>query len=92
MAVTVGVTEFRANLSYYLELVREGTNAVIITEHGKPVARLQGPSNVERMIEEGRIRPAKRPKQPMRRDRRITLDGPPSLSDTIIEDRRRERG
>jgi prevent-host-death family protein len=92
MAVTVGVTKFRENLSYYLDLVRDGTNVVVITEHGKPVARLQGPSNIERMIAEGRIRPAKRPKQPIRRDRFIKLDRPPSLSDMIIEDRRRERG
>jgi antitoxin (DNA-binding transcriptional repressor) of toxin-antitoxin stability system len=65
---------------------------VVITERGKPIARLQGPSNYERLVAEGRIRPAKRPKKPMRRDRRITLDRPPSLSDMIIEDRRRERG
>ena len=30
--------------------------------------------------------------KPIRRDRLIKLDGPPSLSDVIIEDRRRERG
>jgi prevent-host-death family protein len=92
VGVTVGVTKFRENLSHYLDLVRDGTNVVIITERGKPVARLQGPSNIERMIAEGRIRPAKRPKRPMRRGGRIKLDGPPSLSDMIIEDRRQERG
>ncbi len=92
MGVTVGVRKLRENLSHYLDLVREGTNVVIITERGKPVARLQGPSNLERMIAEGRVRPAKRPKRPMRRDRRIKLDELPSLSDMIVEDRGRERG
>jgi prevent-host-death family protein len=92
MGVTVGVTKFRENLRQYLDLVRDGTNVVIITEHGKPVARLQGPSNLERMIAEGRVRPAKRAKRPLRLDRLIELDGPPSLSDMIIEDRRRDRG
>jgi prevent-host-death family protein len=92
VGVTVGVTKFRENLSHYLDLVRDGTNVVIITERGKPVARLHGPSNIERMIAEGRIRPAKRPKRPLQVNRLIELDGPPSLSDMIIEDRRRERG
>jgi prevent-host-death family protein len=92
VSVMVGVRKFRENLSHYLDMVKSGTNSVIITERGKPVARLSGPSNIERMIAEGRIRPATRPKRPIRRDRMITLDGPPSLSDMIIEDRRRERG
>jgi prevent-host-death family protein len=92
VSVTVGVRKFRENLSYYLDLVRGGTNVVIITERGKPVARLQGPSNLERMIAEGRVRPARRPKRPLRRGEVIELDGPPYLSDLIVEDRRRERG
>ena len=92
VSVTVGIRKFRENLSHYLDLVRDGANVVIITERGKPVARLEGPSNLERMIAEGRVRPAKRPKRPLRLDRLIKLDGPPTLSDMIIEDRRRERG
>jgi prevent-host-death family protein len=92
MSVMVGVRKLRENLSYYLDLVRDGTNVVIITERGKPVARLQGPSNLERMISEGLVTPARKPKKPIRGDRVIELDGPPSLSDMIIEDRRRERG
>ena len=90
MSVTVGVRKLRENLRYYLDLVRDGTNIVIITERGKPVARLQGPSNLERMIAEGRVRPAKKPKTPLRLDDLIELDGPPSLSDLIIEDRKRD--
>jgi len=92
MSVMVGVRKFRENLSHYLDLVRDGTNVVVITERGKPVARLQGPSNLERLIAEGLVTPARKPKTPIRRDRLIKLDGPPSLSDVIIEDRRRERG
>jgi prevent-host-death family protein len=91
MSVTVGITQLRENLSHYIDLVRGGSEVVVITERGKPVARLEAPSNYERMVAAGRIRPAKRPKRPMRRDNRIELDGPPSLSDLIIEDRRRDR-
>ena len=93
MSVTVGVRKFRENLSHYLDLVKDGGNMVIITERGKPIARLQGPSNLERMIAEGRVRPAQTAEatDPAAIGL-IELDGPPSLSDMIIEDRSRERG
>jgi prevent-host-death family protein len=92
VSVTAGVRKFRENLSYYLDLVREGRNVVVITERGEPVARLQGPSNLERLVAEGRVRPARKPKTPVRLDDLIELDGPPSLSDLIVEDRKQERG
>ncbi len=90
LSVTVGVRKFRENLRYYLDLVKDGTNAVVITERGKPIARLQGPSNLERLIAEGRVRPAKRPKKPIRPEELIEIDGPPWLSDIVIADRKRE--
>lgn len=84
MSVTIGVRKFRENLSHYLDLVKDGSNVVVITERGKPVARLEGPSNLERLIAEGRVRPAKRPKRPL-----PPLEGPelepPYLSDVVIE-------
>jgi prevent-host-death family protein len=88
MSVTVGVRKFRENLSHYLDLVKEGREVVVITERGKPIARLEGPSNLERLIEEGRVRPAQRPKRPIRREDLVEIDGPPWLSDVIIADRK----
>jgi prevent-host-death family protein len=89
VSVTVGVRKFRENLSQYLDLVKQGSEVVVITERGKPVARLEGPSNYERMVAAGRIRPARRPKQPIRTEDLIQLDGPPWPSEMIIEDRKR---
>jgi prevent-host-death family protein len=90
MGVLVGVRKFRENLSYYLDLVRDGTNVVVITERGKPVARLQGPSNLERLIAEGRVRPAQKPKRKISLDELVPVDGPPWPSETLIADRKRE--
>ena len=90
MSVTVGVRKFRENLSSYLDLVKQGGNAVIITERGKPIARLQGPSRLEALIAEGLVTPAKRPKKPINPEDLIEIDGPPYLSDMIIADRKRD--
>jgi prevent-host-death family protein len=89
VSVTVGVRKFRENLSHYLDLVKEGREVVVITERGKPVARLEGPSNLERLIAEGKVRPARKPKMPINIEDLIEIDGPPWLSDIIIEDRKR---
>jgi prevent-host-death family protein len=59
----VGVRELRQNLSVYLDRVKAG-ESLVVTEHGRPVARL-GPnpperlSIVDQMIADGRITPAK---------------------------------
>ena len=60
---TVGVRELRQNLSRYLRRVEAG-ETLEVTEHGRPVAVLAPlpPANesiVDRMIREGRARPAK---------------------------------
>jgi prevent-host-death family protein len=89
MSVTVGIRKFRENLSHYLDLVKEGRESVVITERGKPVARLSGPSNLERMIAEGRVRPARKPKRPIREEDLIQVDGPPWPSEMLIADRKR---
>jgi prevent-host-death family protein len=88
VAVTVGIRKFRENLSHYLDLVREGREVVVITDRGKPVARLEGPSNLERLIAEGKVIPARKPKMTIRPEDLIEIDGPPWLSDVIIADRR----
>ena len=55
VSVTVGVRKFRENLRFYLDLVKDGTKSSSSPSAGKPVARLQGPSNLERLIAEGRL-------------------------------------
>jgi prevent-host-death family protein len=89
VSVTVGIRKFRENLSYYLDLVRDGRQSVVITDRGKPVARLSGPSNLEKLIAEGKVRPARKSKRPIREEDLIQIDGPPWLSDVIIADRKR---
>jgi antitoxin (DNA-binding transcriptional repressor) of toxin-antitoxin stability system len=91
MSVTVGVRKFRENLRHYLDLVRDGTETVVVTDRGKAIAELHGPSNLQRLIDEGLVRPAKRPKRPVRTEDLIEIDGPPWLSDVVIADRRHER-
>jgi len=59
----VGVRELRQNLSIYLDRVKDGER-LVVTEHGHPVAELTplAPASMltlERMIAEGRARPAK---------------------------------
>ena len=59
----VGVRELRQNLSVYLRRVKDG-ETLEVTERGEPVARLVPPSTGDewwdRMIAEGKIRPAKK--------------------------------
>ncbi|HET9766281.1 MAG TPA: type II toxin-antitoxin system prevent-host-death family antitoxin [Thermoanaerobaculia bacterium] len=60
---TVGVRELRQNLSRYLRRVEAG-ETLEVTEHGRPVAVLAPlpPPNediLDRLIREGRARPAK---------------------------------
>jgi prevent-host-death family protein len=60
----VGVRELRQNLSVYLDRVKNG-ETLEVTEHGRPIAQLRprardGTSVIDRLIEEGRITPAKR--------------------------------
>jgi prevent-host-death family protein len=87
--VTVGVRQLRENLSAYLDRVKAGEE-VIITERGKRIARIVGPAQLDRLVNEGRARPAKEPKGKIKREELIKLDGPPWPSEMVIADRRRE--
>ena len=87
----IGIRELRLNLSRYVARVREGAE-VIVTDHGRPVARL-GPVDEQeahraRLIREGKLKPARRPKS-------TTLPPPipligegPLVSEMMLEDRR----
>jgi len=62
----IGVKELRNNLSRWLAAVRGG-GQVLITDRGKPVARLSGVSYtpaMDRLIAQGAITPARMAKTP----------------------------
>ena len=87
-AVEVGVRELKANLSKYLARVQAGDDA-IVTDHGRPVARLSTPDDssqrLANLISAGIVRP---PKDAIRHlpDRRIVANG--SVSELVAEQRR----
>jgi prevent-host-death family protein len=63
--VEVGVRALRDGLSRHLAEVRKG-HTVTVTDHGRPIARIVPvgtPSALERLVAEGRVRPARRPKR-----------------------------
>lgn len=62
----IGIRELRDSLSRQLAAVREG-RTITVTDHGRPIARLvpvDAPTRLERLREEGRVRPASRRKRP----------------------------
>ena len=86
--VEVGIRDLKNNLSRYLERVHEGED-VIVTDRGRPVARLgpvDGPTDrLAALVAAGIVRP---PMSTVRRrpDRRIKAIG--SVSDLVAEQRR----
>jgi len=86
----VGVRDLRDHLSRHLSTVKQG-GEVTVTEHGKPIARLvpyNEPTQIEKMIAEGRITPPKQPvdmSEPLPEP--IRVSGKP-LSEIVIEMRR----
>lgn len=83
----VGVRALKNALSRYLAAVREGQE-LIVTDHGKPVARITPVSrSVDRLAEliaEGKVRPAR--SGPRFSPEPLENEGP--LSDIVIEQRR----
>ena len=93
MVVEVGVRELRAKLSSWLDRVQAG-DEIIVTEHGKPVARLTAlaaTSRREQLIAEGRLTPAREPRTPIDRSKLPKLPPGVSLADVVIEERRKAR-
>ena len=86
--VEVGVRELKNNLSRYLDRVREGAE-VIVTDRGRPVARLspigQAADRLAELVAAGVVRPPKRTAR-ARPARRITPRGP--VSELVAEQRR----
>jgi prevent-host-death family protein len=86
--VEVGVRDLKNNLSRYLERVQDGEE-VIVTDRGRPVARLSAldhaTDRLAELIASGAVRPPKRPKR-QHAARRIKSKGP--VSDLVDEQRR----
>jgi prevent-host-death family protein len=91
VVVKVGIRELRENLSSYLARVKGG-DEVLVTERGRPVARLVAPEahdeHIARLTRQGTITPARRPKQPIDRSKLPKLPPGPALSDIVIAMRR----
>lgn len=82
----VGVRELRDKLSRHLANVQEG-QTVTVTDHGRPIARIvpiHRPTKLEQLRKEGRIRPARKRKQPAPQP--VSATG--TVSDLIDEQRR----
>jgi antitoxin (DNA-binding transcriptional repressor) of toxin-antitoxin stability system len=82
----VGVRALRDGLSRHLAEVRRG-RTLTITDHGQVIARIVPagtPTALERLIEEGRITPAKRRK----RQAPAPIPAVGTLSDLVTEQRR----
>lgn len=65
----VGIRELRNHLSRYLDRVRDGEE-VVVTDRGRAIARVVpvgGERVLDRLIAEGVVTPARRPKRPAAR-------------------------
>ena len=86
--VEVGIRELKNNLSRYLEQVERGVE-VVVTDRGRPVARLNGVDSMEgdrlaKLIDAGLVRPpASRVRQ-----RPVPLAAGGSVSELVTEQRR----
>lgn len=80
----VGIRELRDHLSRYLEQVQQGEE-ITVTDRGKAVARilpLSGERTIDRLIREGLVTPARRPK---RRELPPPIKAKGTVSDLVIE-------
>jgi prevent-host-death family protein len=86
--IEVGVRDLKNNLSRYLDRVQQGEE-VIVTDRGKPVARLSAldhpTDRLAELIAAGVVRPAKRTNR-IAPNRRIQPKG--SVSELVGEQRR----
>lgn len=86
--MNVGIRELRDGLSRYVAAARDGEE-IVVTDHGKAVARLMpydAPSALEKLIAEGLVTPATRPKTP--RPEPVAVPEGTLVSDLIAEQRR----
>lgn len=88
MSDQVGVRELKASLSAYLRRVAAG-ESVVVTDHGRPVARLvppDVPEGLSRLIREGRLNwTGRRLTPPLTRP--TLRRGRTTLADIVLRDR-----
>lgn len=85
--VRVGVKEFRENLADWLDRVEAGEVVVLVTDRGKPKARVTRADTqtmLERLAAEGAITLPSKPKRPLPPP--IPVEGSP-VTDIILRDR-----
>ncbi|MEY3414349.1 MAG: hypothetical protein RJA79_1224 [Actinomycetota bacterium] len=87
-SIEVGIRELKNQLSHYIDQVCAGKQ-IIVTEHGKPVARLtaltEADDRLMRLIASGAVRPAIKSKNPRPRGR---FKATGSVSEIVINERR----
>lgn len=84
----VGVRQLRDELRAWLNVVADG-GEVTITERGRPIARLVAvtqPTQLDKLIADGVVTPAKRPRRPSKSYPRVRASG--SVSEFVAEQRR----
>jgi prevent-host-death family protein len=84
----IGIRALRAQLSHYIELVRGGEE-VVVTERGKPVARLVGTDNedvITDLVARGVVRLPDHRRLPSRTVTRVRSAG--SVADLVRDQRR----
>lgn len=82
----VGIRELRDHLSRYLDRVQAGEE-VVVTDRGRAVARvlpMSGERTVDRLVAEGLVTPARKPKQPSS----PPLRAAGTVSDLVADQRR----
>jgi prevent-host-death family protein len=84
---TAGVREVKNHLSAYLDRVRDGEE-IIITDRGRPIARLTtlepDTDRLQALIDQGAVRPPSAPRSlPVKR---VSIKG--SISDLVADQRR----
>ena len=82
----IGIRALRDGLSQHLAEVRRG-KTVTVTDHGKVIARIVpagAPTVLERLIAQGRVQVASRPKRPAPEP--VTASA--TVSDLVAEQRR----
>ncbi|MCB0829081.1 MAG: type II toxin-antitoxin system prevent-host-death family antitoxin [Solirubrobacterales bacterium] len=91
----MGIAEFKAKLSKYIERAQQGEE-VVVTDRGRPVVTVnQIPdlsSEIEELVRAGIVTPPKGtlPDDFFTRERPPEIEGP-GLSDAVIEERREAR-
>lgn len=90
MGVTVGVSEFRENLSHWLDRAAAGEE-VVVTERGRSKVRVTAATaetTLERLAREGRVTLPTRPRGPLPPPIPVKGGGSP-VTDILLEQRKR---